>query len=126
MDVVFVLTKDVDTQILGAYKMTENVFTKVSSLPLVGSYTSLNCLDGNNVLLTPNTGSFMILQYADTGITEVSNMAKDPKIHTTFNYIQDILIFTNKDSTQTTFYDYKFAALPLSFNLPPNSVFKIL
>lgn len=86
----------------------------------------MNCLDGNNVLLTPDTGSFYIYQYLDTGLVEVINMVKDPVIHASFNYVKDILIFTNKASDQTTFYDYNFISKPLSFNLPPNAVFKIL
>lgn len=127
MNFVFVLTTNAGIQTIGAYKMVQNVFTLHSSLQLASVFSSLNCLDDNNVLLTPDAGIYYIFQYTEaTGIVEVSNLQRNPKIHASFNYVQNILIFTNSDSTQTTFYDYDFIALPLSFNLPPNSVFKIL
>lgn len=70
MNVVFVLTSDAGKQTIGAYKMIENVFSLASSIVLVDTFTSLNCLDDNNVLLTPKTGIFYIFQYAEaTGLT---------------------------------------------------------
>lgn len=126
MNVVFVLTNNAGKQTLGVYKMVEKVFTLASSTPLLNTYTSLNCLDNNNALLSPDTGSFSIFQYVDTDLTSISNMVKNATIHATFNYVKDTLIFTNAASNKTTFYDYNFAVKVLSFNLPPNSVFKIL
>lgn len=87
MNVVFVLTSDAGVQTLGAYKMTQNVFTLVSSTVLLSTYASLNCLDDNNVLLTPDTGSFYVYQYVDTGLTPISNMVKNVSKHATFNYV---------------------------------------
>lgn len=70
MGVVFVLTTDAGKQTIGVYKMIQNVFSLASSIVLVSTFTSLNCLDDNNVLLTPNTGIYYIFQYAEaTGLT---------------------------------------------------------
>lgn len=70
MNVVFVLTSDAGKQTIGAYNMIQNLFSLASSIDLVDTFTSLNCLDDNNVLLTPKTGIFYIFQYAEaTGLT---------------------------------------------------------
>ena len=53
-------------------------------------------------------------------------MVKSAEAHVTFDYVQDTLIFTNAASNEATFYDYNFVSKTLSFDLPPNSVFKII
>lgn len=125
-DFVFVLTKDREKQTIGVYSMVQKVFTLLTSIALLDTYTSMTCLDNNNVLLSPDTGSFTIFQYANNSLTLMSSMLKDAGIHSTVDYVRDILIFTNAASNEATFYDYNFVLKTLSFKLPPNSVFKII
>jgi hypothetical protein len=83
-------------------------------------------LDKNNALLNPSTANDLLLIWNYDQVTPRSSLPKTPKIHASFAYSNDILIFTGSDSASTVFYDYDFNVVTQSFNLPPDSVYKIV
>jgi hypothetical protein len=53
-------------------------------------------------------------------------LKKNNTIHSSFAFAGGVLMFTSKSGDNTTFYDYKFNTLKLSFNLPADSAHSII
>jgi len=56
----------------------------------------------------------------------IGNLIYNSQIHSSFNWANDILIFTDSQSQNSIFYDYNLRSVQKSFNLPPQSVYSII
>lgn len=130
LDILFIAQQVGSEQTLTAYSMIGSVLTAVSdTVPLAFDVQSISCLDNNHILLNPNGNSIInIWKYndADKKVEPRSQMVKNITIHTYFSSASDVLIFTNKFSNSSLFYDYDFKPLDLSFNLPASSQYSII
>ena len=71
------------------------------------------------MFLDPSDGTdFEVYNLNNKLLFKAGSMKKDSKLHAFFAYTNEALIFTNSSSNNSLFYNYKFAELKLSWNLP--------